>query len=332
MRNNANSSKIKTTSLLAASLSAVFFLASGTVVAQTQKETDAKLPCVGCAVDGKTPRMPDEHPNLSGYWNTPRRNNAAPGRERGDDGSILFEFGINFDETIPNNLCVDDSCQVPNQPPYNAAWMPKVKAIADTMYLGTSSLDPEMACKPNGVPRTGVGAMQILQNPQVLAILYESAPSSVYRVIYLDGRSVPADFDNSYMGFSVGHWEADTLVINTSHYNDDTWLGGQGHGRSKYTSIHSEKMTTTERWTRQGDTLTVETTVEDPAAFTKPWVLPARKVQISSPSDYLHEAICSQENASGSHMIKPTEKDKGQLYNGAKANAPGAIDNSLKKK
>ena len=215
--------------------------------------------------------------------------------------------------------------------PYNKEWMPKVKAVADTMYLGTSSLDPEMRCKPNGIPRTGVGAMQIVQTPQLIAVLIESAPSSVYRVIYMDGRPVPADMDESYMGFSVGHWEGDTLVIDTTNFNDDTWLGGQGHGRQKYTSIHSNKMTTTERWTREGNTLTAEMTVEDPVAFTKPWLLPARKVQMSSAGDYIHEATCSEVNSSGTHMVKPTEKDKGQLYNGSKTNAPGLRDDSLKK-
>lgn len=330
MKVNANRSKIGAVSLAAAWLLAGILSVSATAFAQAQKAADMKVPCIGCSVDGKMPRMPDEHPNLSGYWNTPRRNN-APGRQRAEDGSILFEFSINFDETIPDNLCLDDSCQVANQPPYNKEYMAKAKAVADTMYLGTSSLDPEMSCKPNGIPRTGLGAMQIVQTPEVIAVLIESAPSSLYRVIYMDGRSVPADMDGSYMGFSVGHWEGDTLVIDTTNFNDDTWLGGQAHGRAKYTSIHSDQMHVIERWTRQGDTITAETTVLDPAAFTKPWVLAPRKVQISSPGDYIHEAICSEVNMSGSHMVKPTEKDKGQLYNGSKLNAPGMRDDSLKK-
>lgn len=88
-------------------------------------------------------------------------------------------------------------CQVKNQPPYNKEYTEKAKAVAETMYLGTSSLDPAMSCKPNGIPRTGVGSMQVVQTPQVVAILYESAPSSIYRIIYMDGRPVPDDIDNS---------------------------------------------------------------------------------------------------------------------------------------
>src|SRR5580692_2409199 len=139
MRDHSNRSRTRSISLVAASLPAVILLTSLTAAAQT-KGSDAKLPCVGCAVDGKTPRLPDEHPNLNGFWSTPpRTDNAGRQVDRSDDGSILFEFSINFDETIPDQLCIDDSCQVKNQPPYNSVYMPKVKALADTMYLGTSS-------------------------------------------------------------------------------------------------------------------------------------------------------------------------------------------------
>jgi len=321
MRDNANRSRISSVLLMSASLLAMILLTSITAAAQTQKGSDAKLPCVGCAVDGKTPRLPDEHPNLNGFWNTPPRADNPRQVDKAEDGSILFEFSINFDETIPDQLCIDDSCQVKNQPPYNAEYMPKVKALAESMYLGTSSQDPEMACKPNGLPRTGIGSVQIVQTPEIIAVLYESAPSSIYRVIYMDGRPVPDDLEGSYMGYSTGHWEGDTLVVDTVGFNDDTWLGAGGHGRSKYTSIHSDKMHVTERWTRQANTLTVETTVEDPGAFTRPWVLAPRRVQISKPGDYIREAICSQVNMSGNHMVKPTEKDKGQILNGSKANS-----------
>src|SRR5579862_5088507 len=252
MRNNANGWTTAVLSLMAATLLAV--IVPPTAAAQTQK--DAKLPCVGCSVDGKTtPRTPDGHPNLNGFWNTPPRADSGRQVDKGPDGSILYEFAVDFDETIPDELCLDDSCQQKNQPPYKPEFMPKVKEIADTMYLGTSSLDPEMACKPNGIPRTGIGATQIIQSPEIIAVLYEGAPSSVYRVIYMDGRGVPEDLDPSYMGYSTGHWDGDTLEVDTVGINDETWLGGSNHGRAKYTSIHSDQMHVIERYTRQGNTL-----------------------------------------------------------------------------
>ena len=184
-------------------------------------------------------------------------------------------------------MCTDDSCQEANQPPYKTEYMDKVKKIGATEYLGTSALDPEMLCRPYGIPRTGIGGMQIVQTPQLIALLYEGAPSSVYRIIYMDGRPHPKDFETSYMGDSIGHWEGDTLVVDVAGLNDDTWLGGSNHGRAKYTSIHSEKEHVIERWTRDGDVLTYQATVEDPVMFTKPWVLPARKVKMSNPGDYI---------------------------------------------
>ena len=309
-------------SFMAVSFLAVMLLISITAAAQTQKGSDAKLPCVGCSADGKTtPRTADGHPNLNGFWNTPPRVDSARQVDKAPDGSILYEFAVNFDETIPEELCLDDSCQQKNQPPYKPEVMPKVKQIADTMYLGTSSLDPEMACKPNGIPRTGIGAMQVVQTPELIALLYEGVPNSLYRIIYMDGRGVPEDLDPSYMGYSTGHWDGDTLVVDVVGFNDETWLGGSNHGRAKYTSIHSDQMHVIERWTRQGNMLTLETTVEDPVMFTKPWVLAPRRVQMSNPGDYIREAYCSQINMSGIHMIKPTETDKGQLFNGSKNNA-----------
>jgi hypothetical protein len=266
-----------------------------------------------------TPRTPDGRINFNGFWNTPDRPNSGRQLDRAPDGSFLFEFSENFDEVT--EVCLDDSCQVANQPPYKPEFMPKVKEIAATMYLGTSPLDPNMLCRPGGVPRTGVGSMHVVQTPEVMALLYEGAPSSIYRLIYLDGRAVPDDLETSYMGFSTGRWEGDTLVVKVVGLNEDTWVGGSSHGRAKYTSIHSDKMEVTERWSRNGNTLTVETTVVDPVMFTKPWVLSPRRVQMSSPGDYIRESICTPDNATQANIVTPSEKDKGQLYLGSKANA-----------
>jgi len=316
---------MKNTILLIGALVLVVIVA--VTLMQGQKQTTLAVdgkPCIGCSVDGKTtPRMADGHPNLNGYWSTPRRTTDDPGQflNREADGSFLFEFGENFDES--SEVCLDDSCQVDNQPPYKAEYMPRVKEIAATMYLGTSALDPIMGCRPEGVPRAGLGAVQLVQTPELIAVLYEAAPSSVYRVIYMDGRPVPEDMETSYFGFSSGHWEGETLVVDTVNINDDTWVAGSNHGRAKYTSIHSEKMKVQERWTRVGNTLSVDTTVEDPEMFTKPWVIPTRKVQMSNPGEYLRETICNYENATQEHIQAPTEQDKGQLFLGSKTNAIG---------
>ena len=122
--------------------------------------------------------------------------------------------------------CNDDSCIDPNEPPYKPEYMAKVKEIAATEYDGTTPLDPQMDCKPLGVPRAGIDAMQIVQTPEVIAILYEGAPYSLYRIIYTDGRPHPKDLDTTYMGDSIGHWEGDTLVVDVVGLSDETWLAG----------------------------------------------------------------------------------------------------------
>src|ERR1700691_2797650 len=84
-----------------------------------------------------TPRTADGHPDLNGYWNTPpptQRGENASQFERTADGSLLFEFNVN--ENTANKICVSDSCQAPNQPPYKPEYMAKVEQIAKTGFGG----------------------------------------------------------------------------------------------------------------------------------------------------------------------------------------------------
>jgi hypothetical protein len=280
------------------------------------KASAAKLPCIGCSEDGKTtPRMKDGHPDLSGYWGG-GGNFAGQQFERSNDGSILFDFstGFNGDKYDAQRPCTDADetprCLDPNQPAYKPEYMAKVKAIAAVTYGNATASDPQMDCKPLGIPRTGLGGMEVVQGPNSLAILYESAPYSLYRIIYMDGRPHPADLDTSYMGHSIGHWEGDTLVVDVAGLSDETWLSPVG-GRNRYTNIHSDKEHVIERWTRKGDELTYEATVEDPIMFTKPWVIAPRKVQHHGPSpssnDGVLEQMCTIKDKD--HFIVPTKDD-----------------------
>jgi len=265
--------------------------------------TTAKPPCVGCSVDGKTtPRTADGHPDLSGFWNNP--DNLGHISNRADDGSVLFDFAgsLTADEFTRRG----DQPQQQNQPPYKPEYMEKVKAIAATEYGGSTSLDPQFDCKPGGIPRGGFGAMQIVQSPQVIAILFENGEND--RILYVDGRPHPPDLDTSYMGDSVGHWEGDTLVVDVAGLNDETWLGGSLNGSAKFTSIHSDKEHVIERWTRNGDVLTYEATIEDPVMFSKPWVINPRRIRHATADDYLLQYHCITEDKT--HIIQPTETDK----------------------
>jgi FtsP/CotA-like multicopper oxidase with cupredoxin domain len=108
--------------------------------------------------------------------------------------------------------------------------------------------------------------------------------SNLFRIIPTDGRPHRADADPSYMGDSIGRFEGDTLVVDVTNFNDDTWLASDGY-------FHSEKMHVVERLTRKGDVVTYTATVEDPLVLASPWTLPARQLKLSkSASDALLEA------------------------------------------
>jgi hypothetical protein len=136
---------------------------------------------------------------------------------------------------------------------------PRSVAIADTndpVYHG---------CFPPGVPRVYLHPfpMQIAQLPDQLIILYEY--DNLSRHIYTDGRKHNTDLSPTWMGDSIGKWEGDTLVAETTNFNDKTWLDRIGHP-------HSADLHLVERFRRVNhDKLQIELTIEDPKVYTKPW-------------------------------------------------------------
>jgi hypothetical protein len=308
-------SRLMRSSMAALLLATVFFLVSKLAVAQNARPAGSPS-CVGCSVDGKTtPRLPDGHPDLNGFWN----NMNGVGNhivERADDGSVLFDFageGLTADggtststPSEPNKYGSQNYNSL-SEPPYKPEYAAKVKALVDTEQYGSAlNEDPQMDCKPLGIPRGAVGAMQIIQTPQVVGILYENAPGPTYRIIYTDGRPHPKDLDTSFWGHSIGHWDGDTLVVDVVALNDETWFGG-GMGGPKYALWHSDKEHVTERWTRNGDVLNYEATVEDPVVLSKPWVVTPKRMQHAQADDEIVEALCAVHDKG--HFVKPTKED-----------------------
>jgi hypothetical protein len=272
--------------------------------------------CVGCSPDGKTtPRMPDGHPDLNGFWNGTVNGGIHSLTEKAADGSILFDFGAGNaaagDKDKPRPAAPRGPSIADDNPSYKPEYYAKVKAIVDQQYGDSTPDDPQYDCKPLGVPRAmfrgGLyGAFQIVQTPQTIAMLFESSQGMNFRLIYTDGRRHPDDLDTSYYGDSIGHWEGDTLVVDVVGLNDETWLGG-GQQAPKYALMHSDKEHVIERYTRNGDVLTYEATVEDPVMFTKPWVLMPRRIVHAPADDHLLEQFCEPHDKA--HIVKPTEAD-----------------------
>ncbi|PYR63026.1 MAG: hypothetical protein DMF88_26115 [Acidobacteria bacterium] len=240
---------------------------------------------LGHAQDAPTPRMPDGHPDLSGVWGG-GGGGGGGARQAEDDGSG------NLSEVFPSRRCAPNQVKCseytnqsedgeftarnnPNRPVYKPEFWDKVQELD----MWTNKYDPIFQCQPLGVPRVGPPA-RILQTGNDVVFLYAGGGASTqpaeYRVIPTDGR--PFDpvksLDVYFYGLSVGHWEGDTLVIESIAFNDLTWLDKGGY-------FHSDKLHVVEKLTRQGNTLRYEVTAEDPEVLAQPWVLTPRTLRLN---------------------------------------------------
>jgi hypothetical protein len=213
-----------------------------------------------------TPRSPNGGPDFSGVWN----------RNSGQFGTDVT-IGIN-----PADI----------QPWVRELYQERIDRYAkDNMGV---------QCLPEG-PRyaTRSGYVKILQTPALIVMLNEDL---TYRQIFLDGRDLPADPQPSFMGYSVGSWEGDTLVIRSSGFNARTWLDGTGHA-------HTEALRLTERYRRSDfGHLTVDVTLEDRGAYAKPWTL---KVEATlQPDTDLLEFVCREDDGGSKHLVGEVAQDR----------------------
>jgi len=152
-----------------------------------------------------------------------------------------------------------------------------------------------IACLPPG-PKAAIGVggfpIKIVQNPGLVVILHEY--DTIFRQIFTDGRSLPEDPNPTWRGYSVGHWEGDTLVVSTAGFNDRTTIDLAGHP-------HTEALRVTERFHRRDvGHMDVQMTFDDPKAYTRPWTLPMEFGLL--PDDDLIEYVCENER-DASHLV-----------------------------
>lgn len=155
--------------------------------------------------------------------------------------------------------------------------------------LGAEDNDPILRCEPAGVPRIYNGfdhPMSFIQTNDKIVMLYEA--DRVYRIVYMN-RKHPPHPDSLWFGDSIGSWDGKTLVVDTTDFNDRTWLDRSGHP-------HSDQLHLTERFTRvDHDHLQLDITVDDPIAYTKPWG--GRKIFKLEPANWeLEEYMCDPED------------------------------------
>ena len=228
---------------------------------------DWKTPGIPRTADGKpdltapAPRTPAGRPDFSGVWQP-------------EENPYRFDVVQRLeDETF-------------FRPAAEATFMERVKDLRRD--------DPVTNCLPAG-PAEPLSAMyRIMQSPDVVALLYESGTGR-YRQIHMDGRTLPRDPNPTWLGYSVGRWEGDTLVVESSGFNGRTWLDRAGHP-------HSEKLRVTETFRRVDfGHMEYQITFDDVDTLTKPLTV-SIAVNYRPDTDML-ENVCSENNKDRVHMV-----------------------------
>jgi hypothetical protein len=251
------------------------------VVAQWPRYMAADVPKTA---DGKpnlsapTPRMPDGKPDLSGLWqNGPTGLGGAPSSDpNAPPAATFFNVGANIKGGLPLRPWAADLLKQRND--------------------DHSKDNPDAHCLPMGLlqfhehpqPR------KIVQTPSLIVIIYEA--NYGLRQIFLDGRPRPTnDPQPWWYGYSTGKWDGDTLIVETTGVRDGGWLDIWGSPLTDQAKI-------TERFRRTNyGTLTVDVTIDDPKAYTKPFTV--RFTQDLVPDGELIEFICAENEQSASHLL-----------------------------
>ncbi len=241
----------------------------------------ATAPAVKLDASSRTPPKPEPVPNLrrtadgkpdlQGFYESKSRgaNQALEGRAAGGRDLIIDP---------PNG-------KLPMQP-----WAVEEKASRNLTERGYD--DPTAHCFPQGTPRSMwvPQGVELIQTPDYVLFLFERTS---WRIVPLDGRAHLPDSMRLWQGDSVGHWEGDTLVVDTTNMNGKTWLGEGGE-------VVSHAAHVVERFTPVSpDTLNYEATVSDPVVYTRPWTI---AFPMSREKFELLEAACHEEDHDLPHL------------------------------
>jgi hypothetical protein len=205
------------------------------------------------APTGPAHKLADGTPDLTGVW--------------------LGGGGSDADISNPRNL----------KPGDQVVMLPWAEEVVKNRQ---SKEDPEANCLPTGIPRGSPYPWRILQTPDHYFILFEGNIHS-FRQIFMNAKH-PDDLDPTWYGHSVGHWEGNTLVVDTVGFNDKFWFDYKGHP-------HTEKLHTIERYTlTDAGHMAIQVTIDDPGTYKKPFTTVGRATLM--PGQELMEYICQENN------------------------------------
>jgi hypothetical protein len=256
---------------------AIFCLSAASAPAQWLNYPTAGVPRTS---DGKpnlaapAPRTADGKPDLSGMWRAADPLPCDGVNRVCTDLPISLQFGnlgAGLKDGLPYQLWASDKI--------------KQKGLTD---------DPYTRCITPGGPRMHLlpTMKKIVQTPRLMIILDEHNAS--YRQIFTDGRALPVDPQPTWNGYSSGHWEGDTLVVNSIGFRDDQWLDARG-------SPLTEAAKVTERFRRPNfGNLEIEVTVNDPKAYTRPWTVTIRQTAVLDTE--MLDLICLENEKDVQHL------------------------------
>ncbi len=222
---------------------------------------------------GPMPRLPDGHPDMQGFWNPPAITDIEPAPARGGGGragggaarggpppaggggGAIAGFGGNAGA---GNRIIDP-------PDGKIPYKPEARAKQQDILMNHMADEPELHCYPSGVPHSESNqfGVQIIQTPGYFVQLSEFMHTT--RVIPTDGRAHIDPGIKLFQGDPVGHWEGDTLVVDTTNQNTKTWFDTSGN-------FKTEALHVTEKFIPQDANLIVyEVTITDPSIYTQPW-------------------------------------------------------------
>jgi hypothetical protein len=223
---------------------------------------------------GPAPRV-NGKPDLSGIWQ-------AQGTPRGQG---LFGLGESLNSQYFRDILSDFK---PGEEPLSPAGAELLRRNSQ------GGVNPSLICLPDGVPHADLlpEPFKIVQTPGVILMLYEV--ETIFRQIYTDGRPQLTDPQPTWLGYSVGTWEGDTLVVETVGFNNLSWLDARGHG-------HSTDLRVEERFHRRDfGHLDVAVTITDPKIFTRPFTIDF--VEELLPDTDLLEHYCVENENDAAHQ------------------------------
>lgn len=214
----------------------------------------------------ETPRTADGYPDLNGVW----EDVIVAGMQPKRIGASICLFAceeIEVAEAAPAPLSDEVKAtilSVTDRPTYRPEYAAKVQDLKTRQV----EEDPILRCENPGLPRIGPPDKIVQVSGQVV-FLYDDVNGNFFRVIPTDGRKHREDVNPSHLGDSIGHWEGDTLVVETVNFNDETWLKDDG-------SFHTTDLRVVERLSREGARLSWDATAYDPEVLAQPWAVPPR--------------------------------------------------------